>query len=81
MEMAWRSSTPHPDLPSGAVSVAATDVEDGAQGTDEAVTSVHETSAKSAVWAEAALPPSSSEATLTMTGVSGARGQPRRPRG
>jgi len=42
---------------------AANDVEAGAQGTDEAVTSVHGPSAKSAVWAEAALPRSSSEAT------------------
>jgi hypothetical protein len=42
---------------------AATVVEAGAQGTDEAVTSVHGASAKFAVWAEAALPRSSSEAT------------------
>ena len=42
---------------------AASEVEAGAQGTDEAVTSVHGPFAESADWAEAALPPSSSEAT------------------
>jgi hypothetical protein len=61
----WRGEAAHhiqtsPRAPSVC---AATVVEAGAQGTDEAVTQVHGPSAESADWAEAALPPSISEAT------------------